>query len=388
MQYTLRKYQQDSVDKGIAFFNGKTKKNGLLVLPTGSGKSLVIANIAKALVGKTIIFQPSKELLEQNFSKYISYGEYAEIYSASAGRKRISGVTFATIGSVVNKSELFTEFKYCIIDECHLVSPEEGTMYQKFFESLNLKVIGLTATPIRMKRYNFPTPHAKICMLDRMRPKFFNEYVHVTQISEMKQNGWFSDIEYYEVNFDEKALIINTTGADYTENSLKASIKQNSVLENITDLHSKIITKGVINHILIFVESIESATKLQYMIGASICGLVTGKTPKSDRADILKQFKNGNLKTVVNVGVLTTGFDFPELDCIIGARPTMSLALYYQIIGRCVRPSQGKKKSHVFDFVGNYKRFGRVEDLVIENKNGKWEINNGQKVLTNVEVAN
>ena len=125
------------------------------------GKSLIIANIAKQLCGNVVIFQPSKELLEQNYGKYILYGEYAEIYSASAGRKKISHVTFATIGSVVNKPELFNEFQYCIVDECHLVSPKDETMYNKFFTALNLKVLGLTATPVRMKRYNFPYPHVK-----------------------------------------------------------------------------------------------------------------------------------------------------------------------------------------------------------------------------------
>jgi DNA repair protein RadD len=387
MKYTLRPYQQQAVDKGIEFFKGKSKKNVVEILPTGSGKSLVIANIAKELEGKLIIFQPSKELLEQNFSKYVSYGEFAEIYSASAGRKKISHVTFATIGSVVNKPELFSEFQYCIVDECHLVSPEEGTMYKKFFDSLKLKVLGLTATPIRMKRYNFPVPHAKICMLDRMRPKFFNEYIHITQISEMKENKWFADIDYFSFDFDESKLMINSTGGDYTERSISVSLMQNSVLQKITSLFHDICNKGVIKHILIFVESIESATELQKLIGNHNCGLVTGTTNKTERANTLKLFKEGILKAVVNVGVLTTGFDFPELDCIIGSRPTMSLGLYYQIIGRCVRPHPNKVKSYVFDFVGNFKRFGKVDDLIIEKKDNLWCIHNGIRILTNNDIS-
>ena len=167
--YKLRDYQQEAVNKGIDFLLGNSKKNAVIIAPTGSGKSLIIANIAKALDGHTIVFQPSKELLEQNYGKYISYGEEAEIYSASMGQKTIGKVTFATIGSVVNKPELFEQFQYCIVDECDLVSPSDGTMYKKFFGALKLKVLGLTATPIRMKRYNFPYPHSKLCMLDRMQ---------------------------------------------------------------------------------------------------------------------------------------------------------------------------------------------------------------------------
>jgi DNA repair protein RadD len=387
MNYILRPYQQEAVNKGLEFFRGKSKKNVIEVLPTGSGKSLVIANIAKELDGKLIIFQPSKELLEQNFAKYISYGEFAEIYSASAGRKKIAHVTFATIGSVVNKPELFGEFQYCIVDECHLVSPDENTMYKKFFDSLKLKVLGLTATPIRMKRYNFPIPHAKICMLDRMRPKFFNEYIYITQISEMKENKYFADIDYFSFDFDESKLMINSTGGDYTERSISLSLMSNSVLQKITNLYNDICCKGIIKHILIFVESIESAFELQKMIGINNCGVVTGSTPKKERADTLKLFKDGRLKCVANVGVLTTGFDFPELDCIIGARPTMSLGLYYQIIGRCVRPHPNKIKAYVFDFVGNFKRFGKVDNLIIEKKENLWCIHNGEKILTNNDIS-
>lgn len=386
--YKLRYYQEQSVKKGLDFFNDKQKKkNSVIVLPTGSGKSLVIANIAKELDGKTIIFQPSKELLEQNFEKFISYGEYAEIYSASANRKKISHITFATIGSVVNKPFLFNEFKYCIVDECHLVSPDSSTMYKKFFDSLNLKVLGLTATPIRMKRYNFPVSHSKICMLDRMRPKFFNDYLHITQISEMKENGFFADIDYISYNFNNSLLRINTTGGDYTEKSIINSIKNNNILDHISKLFNDMRKKGIIRHVLIFVQNINDAFKLQQLIGENNIGVVTGTTNKQERKKILELFRSGKLKAVVNVGVLTTGFDFPALDCIISARPTMSLGLYYQIVGRAVRPHVSKKKAYIIDFVGNFKRFGKVEDLKIEKKDNLYVIHNGVNVLTNVDIS-
>jgi len=385
MRYELRDYQKESVEKGIKFLLDKKKKtNAVIVAPTGSGKSLIIANIANGLDGKVIVFQPSKELLEQNYEKFISYGSYAEIYSASAGRKKISDITFATIGSVVNKPELFEEFKYCIVDECHLVSPDDSAMYKKFFSQLKLKVLGLTATPVRMKRYNFPYPHAKICMLDRMRPRFFSEYLHITQISEMKQNGYFSELDYYDYKFDESKLQLNTTGADFTTNSISFALKESRTINQVIELYNSIVNKSVIKHILIFIDSIDNAEYLAKSINSKV---ITGNTNKKERESILSDFKSGKIKSVVNVGVLTTGFDFPELDCIIMARPTMSLALYYQIIGRAVRPHENKKKAYVFDFVGNFKRFGKVEDLVIEEINGNWCINNGTRILTNTSIS-
>ena len=387
--YELRDYQKQAVSKGIEYLLGNSKKNAVIVAPTGSGKSLIIANIAKSLNGQTIVFQPSKELLEQNYGKYISYGESAEIYSASMNQKTIGQVTFATIGSVVNKPELFNEFQYCIVDECHLVKPDSSSMYKRFFAKLNLKVLGLTATPIRMKRYNFPEPHAKLCMLDRMRPKFFHEYIHITQIQELANRDYFAKLEYYQFNFDNSMLEVNSTGGDFTDKSIEIALTANSTLDKIDDWYNN--NHQTVNHVLIFVESIGSAHRLQRLLGKNVCGLVKATMNKKEREVILNDFKSGKLKAVVNVGILTTGFDFPELDCIVMARPTMSLGLYYQIIGRCVRPHQTKKLSYVFDFVGNYEKFGKIEDLVIEKKNGLWCIHNGKNILTNVgldEISN
>jgi hypothetical protein len=350
-----------------------------------SGKSLIIANIAKSLHGNTIVFQPSKELLEQNYDKYISYGEEAEIYSASMNQKTIGKVTFATIGSVVNKPDLFKQFKFCVVDECHLVSPDSNSMYKRFFSNLELKVLGLTATPIRMKRYNYPVAHSKLCMLDRMRPKFFQEYLDIIQIQDLVKLGYFADIEYFQYDFDASQLTLNSTGGDYTERSIDIALTANSTLEKISFLFTEIENKT--KHILIFVESVSTAHKLQTMLGEQNCGLVKATMNKKEREIVLRQFKSGEIKAVVNVGILTTGFDFPELDCIIMARPTMSLGLYYQIIGRCVRPHTNKEKAQVFDFVGNFEKFGKITDLVIEKKNGLYVIHNGKNILTNVGLS-
>jgi DNA repair protein RadD len=154
MAFQPRPYQAGAIEANINFFNSNENVNGMDILPTGSGKSLVIALTAAGLKGKTVVFQPSKEILQQNFAKFLSYGYRAGIYSASAGMKHLDNVTFATIGSVAKKHHIFKQFDNIIIDECHLVNPEQG-MYYDFINSLDhAKVLGLTATPYRLTSTN------------------------------------------------------------------------------------------------------------------------------------------------------------------------------------------------------------------------------------------
>lgn len=382
--YTLRPYQREAVDTGVNFLSGKSENNALIVAPTGSGKSLIISNIVKRMHEPVLVFQPSKELLEQNVEKYLYYGGVCEVYSASAGRKKIAPVTFATIGSVYRKPELFDKFRCCIVDECHLVNPAEDTMYQSFFSKLNMRVLGLTATPIRNKVYAFPEAHTKSVIVTRMRPRFFTRIIHVTQIRDMVTAGYFAKTKYHKVDFDSRGLVFNSTGAAYTEQSIDAVLDRNDTVGRVISMFKKLDAKGAVKHILIFTDRVHHAEAIAKATG---CRLVSGDTPKKARERILSDFKKGKTKGVVNVGVLTTGFDFPELDCIIMARPTMSIALYYQMIGRGVRPHPSKEVCHVVDMVGNLSRFGRVEDFVFENIPHKgWVLHNGKTVLTNRDL--
>src|SRR5262245_17362748 len=152
-KFVLRPYQSEAVDRAVQFLRSKSDRHGIAVLPTGSGKSLVIAEIVKALDGPCLVFQPSREILRQNFAKLMHYGFRPGVYSASLGKKQISGeVTLATIGSVVRKATHFDHIKYVLIDECHLVNAGAG-MYSEFFKALEgqgLRILGLTATPYRL----------------------------------------------------------------------------------------------------------------------------------------------------------------------------------------------------------------------------------------------
>lgn len=385
--YKLRDYQQQASDASVSFFkNDKIQSNALIVLPTGSGKSLVIADIASRLDSHLLVFQPSKEILEQNFDKLCSYGILdCSIFSASCGSKEISRITFATIGSVINKKEKFAHFKYIIVDECHLCNPNEG-MYRDFFKSLpNVKILGLTATPYRLHSNSFGS---ELRFLTRTRPKVFDNLLCYVQVKHLCDLGFLSKLEYYKFDcIDSSRLEKNSTGADYTDKSVRQEYDlmsfESQLLSFVQRLlyRSKVPRKGI----LVFTRFVKEAEQLIDCLPCGVGVVITGETPKGERERILREFKEGVIKVVANVGVLTTGFDYPELDTIVLARPTMSLSLYYQMIGRAIRPHKDKQSGWVVDLCGNIDRFGKVEDLTItSDKPNLWYVRNGKRQLTNV----
>ena len=398
-QFTLRPYQAEAVDRAVEFMKGKAKFNALEVLPTGSGKSLIIANIVKELGEPTLIFQPSKEILEQNYAKLKSYGYNASIYSASFGRKEISDITFATIGSVAertvtrenefgkivtttyDKTDLFKEFKYIIVDEAHFVNPKEG-MYKKFFERLgDVKILGLTATPYRLSTDGWGGLILKF--LTRTIPRVFKDVIFYVQNGDLFDAGYLAELKYYQIGkFKRDKLKINSTGADYTDKSLQDYFTEINFSSGLGKTVQRLVQIERKN-ILVFTRFLdESRYLISHIPGAEI---VTGETKKSERERILSEFRSVKIKVVSNVGVLTTGFDYPELETIVLARPTLSLALYYQMIGRGIRPHPEKDHAMVVDLCGNYDLFGKVEDLkIVPGERGKWSVWGKGKQLTNV----
>jgi len=385
MKFQLRPYQQEASDRAIDFFKSKKKRNAIMVLPTGSGKSLVIADIANQLNDHVLIFQPSKEILEQNFLKLQSYGILdCSIYSASFNSKEVSRITFAMIGSVRNRPDFFAHFKYVIIDECHLVNSKNSeSMYNSFLSNLNCRVLGLTATPYRLSTDQFGGSILKF--ITRTRPRIFSEMIYYVQISELSKAGYLAKMDYYQVDIvDTSKLQINSTGADYTDKSVQKHYSDIDFNLKLKEIIERLIKAGRKN-ILVFTRFVAEAEELSdYFNG--LAEMVSGETPKRERERILNEFKSGEIKIVTNVGVLTTGFDFPELETIVLARPTMSLALYYQMIGRAMRPHENKSSAWIIDLCQTYKRFGRVESLVLkpEKPNSDlWAIYSNNNQLTN-----
>ncbi|MFZ2152303.1 MAG: DEAD/DEAH box helicase [Minisyncoccia bacterium] len=387
--FELRPYQRTAVDKCIEFFkNGSHDDHPIIVAPTGAGKSIYIAYIANELGENVLVLQPSKELLEQNYEKYLSYGGEASIYSASLGEKEIGSVTFATIGSVVKVASEFQHVKYIIIDECHLVPPKEDSMFVTFLNGMKqAKVLGMTATPFRLKKYRNPfsgAPFAQINLLTRERPKFFNGFLHITQIKELYDQKFLSPITYAPLTWDSGKLVVNTNGSEYSDKSVEHELKQQKINERIPQIIKASVEKGR-KHRVVFVYSVEDAMVLASKVPNSV--YVCATTPKKEREQILKDFRAGKIITVFNVNVLTIGFDFTALDTIILARPTMSLALYMQMIGRGIRLHPGKTDCVVVDMCGNISRFSKFEDIEYKTDlNGKWIIWDGIRVLSGVPI--
>lgn len=381
--YQLRDYQQEASNAAVNAFNSKKGKNGILVLPTGAGKSLVIADIASRLDSPLLVLQPSKEILEQNYGKYVSYGTNdAGLYSASVNKKEIKRVTFATIGSIINKLDDFKHFKYVLIDECHEVKSKDG-MYKKFIDDAKRVVIGLTATPYRLSTDMLGS---QIKFITRTRPRVFVNVLHYVQVSDLLRKGFLANLNYYDLTcVDLTRVRSNSTGADYDDASWFREAHRSGLIDKLANIVNRLLKpkSGMPrNGILVFTRSVIEAQRLVEKIPNS--AIVSAETPKDDRERILEDFKAGKIKVVANAKTLTTGFDYPALDTVVMARPTKSLSLWYQCVGRAIRPYKGKD-AWVVDLCGNIKRFGKVEDLKLHDEgNGKWCVRSNGKQLTNV----
>lgn len=383
--HKLRDYQQIATDAAL-----NSKKNGVLVLPTGSGKSHIIAAIAYTAGGKTIVLQPSKEILEQNKEKIRLAGcDDIGVYSASAGRKDIGAVTLATIGSVVKKRHLFTEFDRIIVDECQDVN-SKGGMYEDFINGLGLPVIGLTATPYRLRSYRHRftgEPVAESRIITRTRPRIFSKLLSITQVKQLFERGYLCPLEYEcSADYDSRQIASTSTCQNFDDRALADYNQKQGIPAKIAAIVAKTDRKHCLAFTKFCKESQEVVQALQSR--GILCAEVSAETKKRDRERILANFKDGVIKCVVNVGVLTTGFDFPELDCVILGRPTKSVALYYQMVGRGIRIAENKPNCKLIDLCDNVKRFGKIEtfEIIDANGNNMWRLKSNVGFLTGTNV--
>lgn len=380
----FRDYQIEAINKAINFLNDNEKinKKGFIVSPTGSGKSWIIAGIADRIEEPIIVLQPSKELLVQNYEKYTALGNKASIFSASLNTKETGHVTFATIGSIKERVNDFKKLnvRVIIIDECHLASSPSSVM-KKFINELgNVRIIGLTATPIILM--NTLEQGSVLKMLNRTKKSFFNEVIHVTQIEEIVNKGYWAKMVYEVYKKDTSMLRYNSSGSEFTEDSMIRMYNENNIeREVIQKVDSLRHRRGI----LIFCPSVAKAVELSNKIQGS--KVVFGNMPEKERDEIIKKFKSGEIKIVVNVNVLSVGFDYPELDTVIDITPTASIARYYQKLGRACRPHPNKKEALLIDYSGNYERFGDLKDIkFINHPKFGWGMFNKDRMLTNVPI--
>ena len=402
--FKLRDYQVKAIEDCKKVLLSKKKDKGIAVLPTAAGKSIIVAELAKAVDYPLIVLQPSKELLKQNYSKFIQIGGEASIYSVSTKQfqrknvaytvvdgkevpcEEIGKVTYATIGSIMKDISKFKKLgvKGLIIDEVHINSKGDGNAVRRFIKGCNIKnIIGLTATPIYLEN---SFEGATLKMMNRTVPRMFTKIIHVTQISELVKNKYWSPLIYRSIQEDGSILKPNSSGSDFTDKSQAEYYDINNLDKTVKWIVDKLEEQDIRKSILIFVPSIKQAEELKTKIPKS--EVVHSKIDHKERDRIVEGFKNLEIKVVINVNVLSVGFDHPQLDTIITTRPTMSMALYYQQIGRGVRIHPKKESCAIIDLSGNYDRFGRIENINFEEIEGYgWGMFNGDTLLTDFPIA-
>lgn len=357
--YLLRDYQKKAVDSAIRHFQ-KKRDPALIVLPTGAGKSLVIAELARIAKGRVLVLAHVKELVEQNYQKYKSYGLEAGIFSASLGKKDFSHkAIFGSVQSVARANDdFFREFSLLIIDECHRVAEEGATQYQEVIQKLrlnnpNLCILGLTATPYRLGLgWIYELSHVGEMKSEQNR--FFKQCVYELPLSYMIKNKFLTspvkvDIPVTCYDFSELTEKNRMYSASEVEELLKNQKRLTPlIVKNIVDITERFDRKGV----MIFSASVKHAEEIVSYLPEGDARVVLGDTEISERDEIVEDFKNKKFKYLVNVSVLTTGFDAPHVDVVAILRPTESNSLYQQIVGRGLRLDPGKTDCFILDYTG------------------------------------
>lgn len=357
--YTLRTYQQEAVDSTLKYFR-KRRDPAVIVLPTGAGKSLVIAELAKIAKGRVLVLAHVKELVEQNHLKYESYALQAGIYSAGLNQKDSDQkVIFGSIQSVAKAQDaFFKDFTLVVIDECHRVGLEPDSQYAKVIKQLKLNnpricILGLTATPYRLGLgwiYNY----ALRGELKTQDLRFFKHCIYELPLEYMIRNKYLTPpvkVDIPVTSYDFSELIEG--GNAYTMAQLEEVLHQQRrltplIIKNIVDITQSDRRQGV----MIFSSTVKHAQEIMNHLPAGQARLVVGTTELSERDQIVNDFKQKAFKYLVNVSVLTTGFDAAHVDVIAILRPTESISLYQQIIGRGLRLDTDKKDCLVLDYTG------------------------------------
>lgn len=374
-----RSYQVEANQSIFGYFLSNTG-NPVVAMPTGTGKSVVIGMFCWEVLWqypgqKIMVLTHVKELIEQNYSKLKALWPNAPagIFSAGLGRREAYlPITFAGIGSVAKKAHLFGRVDLVLIDECHMVSATDTTMYQKFLAELrqanpNLKVVGFSATPWRLGQGRITDEgglFTDICF-DITGVEAFNRLIAEGYLSPLipKRTRTMLDTDG-----------VHMRGGEFISSELQAAVDRDEVTQAAL---AELVEQGTDRkHWLLFSSGIEHAEHIGQMLSLQygvdnvvIHSKMAGGDAARDEA--IRRFKAGEVRCAINNNVLTTGFDFPGIDLIGMLRPTASPVLWVQMLGRGTRPWEGKDNCLVLDFAGNTGRLGPINDPVIPRKAGK-----------------
>ena len=358
MSFTLRPYQQEAVDATVRYFRHASQP-AVIVLPTGAGKSLVIAELARLARGRVLVLAHVKELVAQNHAKYLAYGLQADIFAAGLKRKESQAkVVFGSVQSVARNLAQFDDaFSLLIVDECHRISDSDDSQYQQIISQLRqrnpqLRLLGLTATPYRLGKgwiYQFHY-HG---MVRGTEQSLFRDCIYELPLRYMIKHGFLVPPERLDmpvVQYDFSRLQAQDNGL-FSEADLNRELKKQQritphIIQQIVEFSRD--RQGV----MIFAATVEHAREILGLLPDSKA-LISAGTPAAERDALITAFKARELHFMVNVAVLTTGFDAPHVDLIAILRPTESVSLYQQIVGRGLRLSPGKKDCLILDYAGN-----------------------------------
>ena len=335
----LRHYQEEA-ENAVFDYWSTTAGNPLVDLATGCGKSLLMASLIKRLVEgwpdmRILVATHVAELIEQNYLELLGIWPFAPagIFSAGLGRRDArSQIIFAGIQTVHSKAELIGHIDVLMVDECHLIPASSNTMYGRFIAALrainpDMKILGLTATPYRLDTGR----------LDEGDDRLFDQIVYTYGIADGVSDGYLAPLssKATATTFDMKG--VGRHGGGYKQSALQAAVDKMDVTRSAVD---EIVAKGADRKSwLCFCSGVEHAEHVRDEIrsrGIS-CEMISGETPKDERRRIIEDFKSYKIRALTNNSVLTTGFNHKGVDLIAALRPTLSVSLYVQMMGRGTR---------------------------------------------------
>jgi len=371
-----RWYQSESVSACWDFIRAQPG-NPCIVLPTGAGKSLVIAMLARDVVawgGRCLVLAHRKELLEQNAEKIASCLPGLDIGVWSAGLRRKEhghSIVVAGVQSCFRQAAAYMigHRDIVIVDEAHLIPLSGEGMYRQLLDHLlainpNLRIVGLTATPYRLD-------HGVVC-----GPKnLLTEICYEVPLLKLIEEGYLCPLTSKQTAHAINTDGVATKGGEFVQGALDRSAAQEDVVRAAT---LELLGWTIDRHsVLLFACGRKHAAMLRDCIGQQVpseqIGYVDGETPSGERDDTLAKFKAGAIRYLVNIDVLTTGFDAPNVDCVALFRPTLSPGLLYQMVGRGFRLHPSKQNCLVLDFAGNIRRHGPIDQLKAPDRKGPRE---------------
>lgn len=377
----LYPHQEKATQATFDFFFENSEGQPLIVAPVGSGKSLLIAEFIRracALYPTTnfIVVSHVTELLIQDAEHLIAQSPLARIsfYAQKLGKKSFEGQTiFASINSVYKKAyKIPHTIDIVIIDEAHLISPNAQTMYQSFLKDLktinpDLRIIGYTGT-------NFRATEGRLTEGDG---RLFTDVAYQIPMLYLIEKGFLCPLVTPKVNTEMSVHGVKSRNGDYIEGQLQAAVDKDPITKACVDeimIHGETRRKW-----LIFTAGIEHCKHVMDEIKSRgvTCEMVTGATSIVERNRIVNEYKNGNLRCLVNVGVFTTGFNNPTIDLMAFMRPTRSPVLYVQMGGRGMRTHPSKIDCCLLDFGGVIKELGPI-DLIDAQRVGGGTGNPGE----------